>query len=106
MSDFAAFLELLAQLEGQRSVDEWRETWAGILVLRLYHLWLVNPAVTDGRGSLSRAAEAAVTLLPETTASKPHLTSIVSALAGASATHRDRITRALADYAMHLVQRG
>jgi hypothetical protein len=97
-----AFVELLCQLEREGAEQEWRETWAGLLVLRLYHLWHLNPetARPDAPGAVS--VRGVVDALPESTPAKQRLTRILDTL-GTPATEAPAvITRLLGDYASGL----
>ena len=106
MTDCVAFLELLAQLERDGRETEWREMWAGMLVMRLYRLWMIESAITCSDATAARRARDVVASLPETTETKAHLSRIVAALRCARVVHRDAIARHVAEYASALAGQG
>ena len=101
-----AFVEALSQLEGEGAAGEWRETWAGLLVLRLYHLWQLNPhtAGTDTPGA--GAVRAVVEELPESASVKIGLIRILDALRVPHTPRPATITRLLRNYAASLARRA
>ncbi len=80
MVHHVAFIEEMSQLEREGAHMEWRETWAGLLVLRLYRLWGVNPEIAHTGAPGAGCVRAVVDELPDSTPAKESLTDILDAL--------------------------
>ena len=98
-----AFIEMLSQLERDGAKKEWRETWAGLLVLRLYHLWQLNPDVARSNAPGWVAVRRVVEALPEPSSIKRCLARILDSLRAPNGTPPLKVTRLLSDYADGLV---
>ena len=101
-----AFVEALSDLEAEGAEREWRETWAGLLVLRLYRLWELNPETAGTGAPCALSVRAVVDDLPESASIKKRLAQILDGLATPTAAHATSIARLLSDYASALAQRA
>src|SRR5687768_6422367 len=82
-----AFVELLSQLEREGAEEEWRETWAGLLVIRLYGLWHLKPEAAHGDSPGAISVRALVDDLPEATFARQALGTILDTLRTSGTTH-------------------
>ena len=101
-----AFVEALSHFEAQGADSEWRETFAGLLVLRLYRLWQLNPETAGVGAPGARSVHAIVDDLPESASTKTRLMQILDSLGGPAPMRRTVITRLLGDYATGLTQQA
>ncbi len=101
-----AFVEVLSRLEAEGAEREWRETWAGLLVLRLYRLWQLNPETASTVAPGAASVQAVVDHLPESASIKKRLAQILETLRAPTAVHPTAIAELLGNYASGLAQRA
>ena len=100
------FFETLRELERSGAESEWRETLAGLLVLRLYHLWELDPGVAQCNTRVALRVRALVESLPESATAKDHLLALLDTLGEADAPTPQMVAAALGCYARALAERA
>lgn len=102
MIQYMAFVERLRELELKGAEREWRETWAGFLVLRLYHLWQLNPEVVHPNAPGAKSVRGVVNALPASAPIKERLVQILDSLRAPIGSSPAAIKRSLSEYAAGL----
>lgn len=98
------FLERLSRLEHESAESEWRETWAGFLILRLYRLWHFEPQITEASSPTAMAVRSFVGGLPESVQAKDGFLRVLDALRGNGREQHTLAARLLREYAAGLIQ--
>jgi hypothetical protein len=101
-----AFIESMRRFECDGAETERRETWAGLLVLRLCRLWRLKPEVAQPDSSCAAAVGAIVNDLPESASAKEPLIRILETLSAPIAARPEVIGRLLGEYAAGLARKA
>lgn len=100
------FLERLSRLECESAESEWRETWAGFLVLRLYRLWHLEPQIAHANSPMAMAVRSFVGGLPESVHARGGFLRILNTLRRDGLEQRTVAARLLREYADGLIQQS
>ncbi len=106
MVQHIAFVEHMRHHESSPREWEWQETWAGLLVLRLYHLWQLEPGTAARDAPGAKAVRALVEGLPGPAAGKTGLIRILDALQANDSEPLATVASFLRDYASVLAARA
>ena len=106
MISHVAFIEVMGEFETPGTHEEWRETLAGLLVLRMFHLWMVDPAIAHRATPSARFVRSLVMDLPESTPARPRLIAILDSLRPRGPVRPKDIAAVLESYAAVLASRA
>ena len=100
------FLERLSRLEYESAESEWREIWAGFLVLRLYRLWHLEPQIAAANAPMAMAIRSFVGSLPESVHAKDGFLRILDTLRRGGSEQRTVAARLVREYGAGLIQQA